>query len=120
MCSDAIAPCPWCGHEAEVLDYEASDFRLNYSVSCGDSCGGSGPGHRTEEEAIAEWNRVAEAYANWTRFTGDHEDAEFLYDEIEKLTRQLDEKKADVTRRCGYIKELHDEIQKMKDDAGYF
>lgn len=62
---EAIAPCPFCGGEAQALDFKGTKFKP--AVSC-TVCPADMPA-RTMAEAITAWNRRAalrESFGAWT------------------------------------------------------
>lgn len=52
------APCPWCGSKVDVWTAPGGSW---VSCSDGQECGAMGPIRATEEQAIAEWSRIAQA-----------------------------------------------------------
>lgn len=63
---DELKPCPFCGGEAEVFDYniaceiyedDEDGFIAPYTVQCKRQCCFLGKDYETKEEAIEVWNR---------------------------------------------------------------
>ena len=53
--SKELKPCPFCGHEAEMLNYSKNEWLV-----CCPACDGMVERWReTEKEAIEQWNRRA-------------------------------------------------------------
>lgn len=52
-----LKPCPFCGGKAEVLINEYSDSNKEYLVACAECDGMVERWRKTEEEAVAQWNR---------------------------------------------------------------
>ena len=60
MLVEAIAPCPFCGGEANVINHRWSGNNeiKAYYVHC-IKCNANGHGRNTKEKALAAWNRRA-------------------------------------------------------------
>lgn len=56
-----LKPCPFCGSKAELYHDQSSDYPCNwtYAVQCTDrdNCWIQGGNFKTEQEAIAAWNK---------------------------------------------------------------
>lgn len=55
-----LTACPYCGQDKPKLLLTQQDFKDEYYVLCKE-CEAHGPTNETEEEAIEEWNGVANA-----------------------------------------------------------
>lgn len=72
-----LKPCPFYGHEPELVDAEI-DGRAHYIVKCGACYSTSGVMQLSKPAAVAAWNRRAERTCRmerveWRDAIGDHE-----------------------------------------------
>lgn len=66
--SEGIEPCPWCGHDAEVItegftDEDGCHHETGFYVAC-TACDARGAGRRRRAQVVEAWNRVASRSAS--------------------------------------------------------